>query len=303
MPVVRTLIERLLPLVPRRIVAAMARRYVAGPSQEDLLAVARLLEADGYAVTADLLGENASDREEVRGVVEEYLGLLVRFHRAGIDPHVSIKLTHLGLRFDEELAFESSRRIVARACECGGFVQIDMEDSSTTDAALRTFRRLRGEYECVGLAIQAYLRRSAADVRSLAPLRPNLRICKGIYSEPPTVAMQDRASVRESFLRLLDLTLESGGYPAIATHDPYLVDRALERLRGFACRAHEFQMLAGVGHALRPRIRAAGSSLRIYLPYGPDWYDYSLRRLRENPRLVGHVVRGLLSGRALTARY
>lgn len=278
-------------------VARVARRYVA-ETHEEVLAVAGRFHRRGVGSTLDILGENVEERGEALDVTEEYLGLLDELTRHGLPSHVSVKLTHVGLRIDEDLAFDNIERLVRRAEELGTFVRIDMEDSSTTDASLRIFRGLRASRTAVGLAIQAYLRRSRADLESLLELRPDLRICKGIYREPPAIAFQERQEIRESFLALARSLLEGGGRVALATHDPWLVVRSLDLLRELAVapERHEFQMLLGVGHELRPRIRAAGSGLRIYCPFGPRWYDYSLRRLRENPHFAGYIVKDLLKG-------
>lgn len=288
-----SILARLLPFVPRALIHRVASRYVAGESRREVLEKVARIEADGFFATVDLLGENARSRDEVRSVVEEYSGVLGDLSGSGRDSHISVKLTHLGLRIDERIAREAALELVARAHAVGGFVQLDMEDSSTTDATLRIFRELRSSYENVGLAIQAYLRRSPADLRGLLDLRPNVRICKGIYREPPSLAFQGREEIRTAYLGLLRVLLEGGGHPCIATHDAWLVDRALELVRALPQTAYEFQMLLGVGHALRPRIRASGANLRLYCPYGADWHEYSLRRLRENPALVGYVLRGI----------
>ncbi|HLU47034.1 MAG TPA: proline dehydrogenase family protein [Planctomycetota bacterium] len=294
----RTL-ARLLTFLPKALIRRVAWRYVAGERREEVLDRIAELEADGLLGMVDLLGENARHRGEVEAVIAEYSALLADLSRRGTRGHLAVKPTHLGLRIDEELARESIARIVARAEEVDGFVEIDMEDSSTTDATLRIYRELRAAHANVGVAIQAYLRRSPEDVQALLPLRPTIRICKGIYREPASVALGGRQEIRDAYLRLVEMIIDGGGYPAIATHDTWLVDRCLELVasRGLDASRYEFQMLLGVGHALRPRILASGAKLRIYCPYGADWYDYSLRRLQENPELVGYVLRGMIRGR------
>jgi len=299
----RRLFGRLARRLPRPLVEAVARRYVAGTTEDDLMRAVGALRAQGFAVTADILGENATDAEEVAAIVHRYCEVLGFLAQDGSAPHVSIKPTQLGLRQGESVAFAAAHEIVACAAALGGFVEIDMEDSSTTDATIRLFRRLRGEFDGVGMAIQAYLRRSVADIGALADLRPSLRICKGIYVEPEDIALRGRAAIRDAYLRLVDRTFEVGGRPAFATHDAWLVDRCLARVAARGADSHEFQMLAGVGHALRGRIVAAGSRLRVYVPYGPQWLDYSLRRLQENPRLLAQVLRGVVTGKAFFARH
>ena len=309
MALFRRLIAGVLPFVPRPIVAKVARRYVAGDAREDAVGVVRRLEGDGLLATVDFLGENVESEAEAVSVADEYAQLLREFHAAGLGAHVSVKLTHVGLRLSEDLALRETERLVRLAEDTDSFVRIDMEDSTTTDATLRIFRRLREASPRIGVAIQAYLRRSADDVESLLDLAPNLRICKGIYREDPSIAFERDDEIRQSFLALADRILEAGAYPAFATHDKFLVDRLLERVVGVrligesatsdgaAAAPCEFQMLLGVGEPLRPRIRRAGFPLRIYCPYGADWYEYSVRRLRENPKIAGHVVRAMLRPR------
>ncbi|MBI4603209.1 MAG: proline dehydrogenase family protein, partial [Planctomycetes bacterium] len=232
---------------------------------------------------------------------EEYLELVERLSQQGLPSQVSLKPTLLGLRVSEGVAAEHIEEVVVCAGRRRISVCIDMEDSSTTDATLNIFRRLREAHAHVGVAIQAYLRRSEADLVSLLPLRPSVRVCKGIYREPLGLVIEGRQAVRESYLRLVKLLLDGGGFPALATHDPWLVDQSLRLLeaRRQDPGSYELQMLLGVGEALRPKILATGAQLRIYCPYGPDWYAYSLRRLQENPHMVGYVLKAAFSPRIL----
>jgi proline dehydrogenase len=289
----------LLRLIPRPLVRRVAARYIAGETIDDVLRVAASVHAAGFLTTVDVLGENVRSQEEARASTEEYLRLVDALAARRLPSQVSVKPTLVGLRLGEDLAWECLDRMARRGAERGISLTVDMEDSTTTDATLRIYRRLRDRHEHVGVAIQAYLERSLADVESLLPLRPRVRVCKGIYVEPPGVTIAGRQAVRESYARLVTALLEGGGYPEIATHDPWLVDGSLHALasRGMGPRSHEFQMLLGVGAALRPRIRAAGSALRLYCPYGRHWHPYSLRRLKENPRMLRYVLQSALSPR------
>jgi proline dehydrogenase len=289
----------LMPAVPRSLVRKLAGRYIAGETLDDLIRVASGLHAKGFLTTVDVLGENSTSEEAAKAAKDEYLRAVNGLSDAGLASQVSVKLTLLGLRLREELARDLLGMIVVHAGARGISVCIDMEDSSTTDAILRIYRDTLEAHPGVSVAIQAYLKRSLSDVESLLPLKPSIRICKGIYTEPPAIAYQDRGSICRSFLSIVKVLVEGGGFPAIATHDPLLVDRSLQVLReaGIGPGGHEFQMLLGVGERLRPRILARGSRLRLYCPYGPDWYAYSLRRLKENPRMIGYAMKGLLSGR------
>ena len=265
---------------------------------DEAIDVVRAHAEAGLFTTVDVLGENLEDEESVSRAMDEYILLCDRLGASGApDCQVSVKLTMLGLRFDAELALANVMRIVEHGRDHGVGLCIDMEDSSTTSATLDIFRRVRPAHENVSVAVQAYLKRSEDDVRSLLPLAPEVRVCKGIYRESPDVAYQDRQEIRDHFVRLVRLLLEGGGRPAVATHDPWIVDACLDLFleRGGAVDAYEFQMLLGVGEGLRARIRRSGARLRIYCPYGPRWREYTTRRLRENPRIVGYVLRQLLT--------
>lgn len=280
--------------LPRPWVRRVAWRYVAGESREEALGLIDRIRAAGFRVTVDVLGENATNEEEVREAVEEYLGLVDDLAERGPDAEASVKPTHVGLRLSEELAAESLEEIAARAESKGVGLALDMEDSSATDATLRLYQALRARHGRVGVAVQAYLRRSASDVEALLPLRPSVRVCKGIYVEPAHLVVGGREAIRENFARLVERLLDGGAFVAVATHDARLVERALAAIeRRRAAGSHEFQMLLGVGDALRRRILARGSPIRLYCPYGRRWYEYSLRRLRENPKLFGAVLRGV----------
>ena len=287
-----------MPAVPRPLVRRMAGRYIAGETLDDLIRVAADLHRQGYLTTVDVLGENSTSEEAAASARDEYIRAVERLSGAGLASQVSVKLTLLGLRLGEELARDLLETIVIHGESRGISVCIDMEDSSTTDVILRIFRDMRRAHASVSVAIQAYLKRSRADVEALLPLQPALRVCKGIYSEPPEIAYQDRASIRRSYIDLVKLLLEGGGFPAMATHDPPLLSACLRLARdtGKAPRGCEVQMLLGVGERLRAGVLAAGVPLRLYCPYGPDWHAYSLRRLKENPRMVGYILKSVLSG-------
>jgi proline dehydrogenase len=247
--------------------------------------------------TLDVLGESVTDRSLAEAAVRDYRAALSAIHAERLDSNISIKPTQFGLRLDFDLCYERLRSLVAQARADGTFVRIDMEDSQCTSATLDLYRRLRGDgFENVGVVLQAYMRRSLADVRAL-PERANVRLCKGIYIEPPEVAYQERALVNKNFVRLLEELVERGAYVGIATHDEDLVwesERLVER-RGLPGAAYEFQMLLGVAEPLRRIIRRNGHRLRVYVPFGPHWYAYSLRRLKENPRIAGYILASLVT--------
>jgi proline dehydrogenase len=296
-------IVRLLPAVPKPVVRRISDRYIAGESLDDAEACVSRLNGDGMLATVDVLGEEITREAEARTIAQAYRDVLAAIERERLDANVSIKPTGLGLKLDPELTRELLGEVVADAAARGNFVRIDMEDSSTTDATLALYRALReAGHDNVGVVVQAYLRRSACDVAELADLKPNVRLCKGIYVEPPELAFRDPEQVRASFASLLERLLDQGSYVGIATHDEWLLKRALEQVsrRKLARDGYEFQMLLGVREERRDALVRAGHRLRVYVPYGRQWYAYSLRRLQENPSIAGYIaadtVRRLLPG-------
>jgi proline dehydrogenase len=290
------LIRHGMPFVPKPIVGKVAQRYVAGETMEDAVRVIRELNQEGAMATVDVLGEEVRDPAKAEQAMKQYLGLLDTIEREGIDANVSVKPTMLGLKIDEEMCLELIGDIVRRAAERGNFVRIDMEDHSCTDGTLRIYRKLHEEAGNVGVVLQSYLHRTIADINDLLPLRPNIRLCKGIYREPRRIAWKLYETVRSNFIYALDKLLEGGAYVGIATHDSHLVWAGMssaDRL-GLDRMAYEFQMLYGVDPELRRIIIEQGHRLRVYVPFGRDWYPYSMRRLRENPTVAHHVTRAML---------
>lgn len=287
----------LLPAVPKPVVRRLSSRYIAGSELEDARRVVTRLNAKGKLATVDVLGEEIASAEEAAAITRAYLDVLDMIDADGLDANVSVKLSGLGSLLDPALARENLKAIAAR----GRFVRIDMEDSSTTDTTLELYRDLAAEgYENLGVVLQAALRRTVDDARALAGA--NVRLCKGIYVEPAEIAYRGFEEIRESYLRTLDVLLDGGCYVGIATHDEHLVDRGIAavRERGLDPSAYELQMLLGVRPDLADRIVADGHRLRVYVPFGRQWYEYSLRRLQENPKIAGYVAGDL--GRSLLRR-
>jgi proline dehydrogenase len=297
------LISRSLPFVPRGVVRAFSRRYIAGDALEDAVAVVRGLNQDGYLATLDVLGESVDRRALAEGAVSDYMQALSAIREERIDSNVSVKLTQLGLKLDPEFCLANVRTLALAAAERGTFVRIDMEDSTCTSATLDLYRTLRGEgIGNIGVVLQACLRRSLSDARAL-PERSNVRVCKGIYIEPRAIAYHDRRVVNRNYVRILEELLDRGSYVGIATHDEELLweGMRLVELKRRGVEGYEFQMLLGVDEELRGLVRRAGHRLRVYVPYGSHWYAYSLRRLKENPRIAGYVLRNLLGRRPGTS--
>jgi proline dehydrogenase len=294
-------IVRLLPAVPKPVVQLFSSRYIAGPTLADAVEVVRRLHGEGMTATIDVLGEEITRESEARAIAQAYRDVFAEIERDGLDSNVSVKLTALGLGLSYDLCRENLEAVLREAAASGNFVRIDMEDSSTTDDTLRLYRELReAGHENLGVVLQAYLRRTIDDVRALADLRPNVRLCKGIYVEPPPIAFTDYEAVRASFVRSLDALLDAGAYVGVATHDEWLIGEALRRIeeRGLLRDAYEFQMLLGVREARARELVAAGHRLRVYVPFGEHWYGYSLRRLQENPAMAGTIARATV-GRVL----
>lgn len=295
-----TLFDRLvrlgMPLVPKVIVGKVAGRYVAGDTIGAAVRTMQSLSAEGAVTTVDVLGEEVRHRERAEAAVAEYLRGLEAISSEGLERNISVKPTMLGLKIDEAFCAERIAEIVGRAQDLGAFVRIDMEDHTCTDATLRIYRQLQARYGNVGVVLQAYLHRTIPDITALLPLKPNIRICKGIYREPRDIAWKDFDTVRANFVFALERLLEGGAYVGIATHDRHLVCAgmaAVDRL-GLPPDRYEFQMLLGVDAELRRVILGLGHRLRVYVPYGRDWYPYSMRRLRENPTIARHVMRAMI---------
>jgi proline dehydrogenase len=291
-------IARVLPAVPKPLVHKLAERYIAGSTLEDACSVVKTVNAQGKLATIDVLGEEITRDDEARAIAGAYLDVFETIERQGLDSNVSVKLTALGLKLDYELCGENLEAVVRDAARRGNFVRIDMEDSSTTDDALRLYRGLRAAgLDNVGVVLQAYLRRTLDDIEALADLRPSVRICKGIYVEPPELAYQGYEEVRANFVRALEALLDAGSYVGIATHDEWLVSegRRIVTRRGLGSDEYEFQMLLGITEQLGDRLVREGHQLRIYVPFGEHWYAYSMRRLQENPKIAGYIAADALA--------
>ncbi len=288
-----------LPLVPKPIVGRVASRYVAGESLADAIRIVRNLNQQGAMATVDVLGEEVSERAKATAAVEEYLRVFETIDREKVDSNVSIKLTLLGLKIDEGFCRDNVARIVETAKRFGNFVRIDMEDNTTTDATLRIYRELHARYGNLGVVLQAYMRRTLRDIGELPAEGASVRLCKGIYVEPRTIAWKGYETVRHNYVQALDKLFSRGVYVGIATHDEFLACAATALIdrHGLKPDQYEFQMLLGVDEELRRILIAAGHRLRVYVPYGHDWYPYSIRRLRENPEVAGHVLKAMMAGK------
>ena len=282
-------ISRLLPAVPRPVVRRLAAPYIAGPTLDDAVRVVRRLNSEGKLATVDVLGEEVSSADEAGRITAAYLRALDRIENERLDANISVKLTGLGLELGEDVCRANLESLLDDARARGNFVRIDMEDSTTTDATLSLYNEFRAAgRENVGVVLQAYMRRTAADLAGL----DNVRLCKGIYIEPLELAFQEPDEVRGSYLAALDALLEQGSYVGIATHDEILIAESLRRIGalGLGHDRYEFQMLLGVRPSRGDELVRAGHRLRVYVPFGTHWYEYSIRRLQENPKLAGYAA-------------
>lgn len=281
------------PLVPRPIVKRISSRYIAGDTLEEAVATVRALNAEGCVATLDLLGEGTQTKADAISKLRDYEKGLDALDAHGLKSGVSVKLTGLGLTVDEGLCRENLQEIVEHAAGSGRFVRVDMEDSPHTSATLGMVRDLHRDRDNVGAVIQAYMRRSIEDVGRLVEDGVSVRLCKGIYDEPREIAYKDFDTVRENYVFLLDELLKGGSYVGVATHDEFLIWHALRLVhqRGVPKDRYEFQMLLGVDEELRRILVEAGHKVRVYVPFGEDWYEYSSRRLKENPKIAGYVAK------------
>jgi proline dehydrogenase len=292
---------RLLPAVPKPLVQRFSSRYIAGSTLAEAVDCVRELNRGGAMATVDVLGEEITHEDETRAIAQAYDDVFAAIDEARLDSNVSVKLTALGLGLSYDLCRENLLDVVRTAAGYRNFVRIDMEDSSTTDDTLRLYRELREDgHENLGVVLQARLRRTLDDVQALADLQPSVRICKGIYLEPGSIAFTDYEAVRANFVRCLDALLEAECYVGVATHDEWLIGESLTRIsqRGVGPLEYELQMLLGVREERRDELVAEGHRLRVYVPFGEHWYGYSVRRLQENPAMAGTIAKAT-AGRVL----
>jgi proline dehydrogenase len=276
----------------------MSSRFVPGTTVEQVMAAARSMNDQGLTVSIDYLGENVSNAEEARGSAAVYHRLLDEITARGLKANVSLKLTHMGLDVDEKLAYDNVGALVAQAARCHNFVRVDMEGSLYTQRTLelvRSLHRLPGNEDSIGAVIQSYLRRSQADVEQLIAERIRIRLCKGAYKEPPEIAFQKKSEVDDNFVKLMKMLLTSGVYHGIATHDPRMIQATKDfaRAEKIPPDAYEIQMLYGIRRDLQQQLVRDGYRMRVYIPFGTEWYPYFMRRLAERPANVFFVAKNI----------
>lgn len=293
MKAVQKVISQVLPIVPKPIVGYFAKNYIAGESLEDAVQVVKNLMSQGACATIDVLGEEVTEKEHALQVSEMYQKVVQTIEAENLDSTVSIKLTHMGLKIDKEFCYDNVCALLKETNKYDNFITIDMEDHTCTTDTLELFKRLRKDFENVGAVLQSYMRRTISDVNDLLPLKPNLRICKGIYNEPREIAYKDDFIVNQNFTYAIEKLLSKDSYVGIATHDEKLVWEAFKIIDKYGLKKdeYEFQMLLGVDTQLRRIILDGGHRLRVYVPFGKEWFAYSTRRLKENPNIAGHIMR------------
>lgn len=290
-----------LPYMPKKLIWIFSKRYIAGETIEDGLNACRQLNKEGIEVTVDLLGEFITTIEQAHENKNKYIEIIERFTSEGIVGNFSLKPTMFGLLINKEVCFANIEEVVKKAAEKNNFIRIDMEDSQCVDMELELFRKLQQKYPAhVGLVLQAYMRRTKNDLLDMNNIHVNgtplnFRLCKGIYNESKEIAYKAFEEIREHYLDDLRYMLENNMYVGIATHDKYLVDNALKIIKEkkIPKSKYEFQMLYGVTPELRSSIVKQGHKMRVYVPFGKDWFGYSTRRLKENPKMASHIVKAL----------
>jgi proline dehydrogenase len=279
--------------MPEKVAWFFSKNYIAGKTLNSAIKVVKNLNSKGMLATIDVLGESIETKAEAVVAKEQAMEVLDAIVEHKLNANVSIKPTQFGLAIDEDFAYEQILELVKRAAELKNFIRIDMEDSPYTDTTLKVYKRIFNDYTNVGVVLQAYMKRTYSDTVSLNAMGTNYRLCKGIYIEPEAIAYKDKQAIRDNFMKALEEILKNGNYVGIATHDKYLIDESYKLIKELKISKDkfEFQMLLGVREDLRNKINNDGFKIRIYVPFGKDWYAYSLRRLQENPELTGHIVK------------
>jgi len=291
----------MIPFMPRKLVWIFSKKYIAGETIDEAIKISRNLNAHGIKITIDLLGEFITNLEQAAENKQAYLSIIERVQKENIDGNYSLKPSSFGLLLDPEICYKYISEIVAKAASFGNFVRIDMEDSICTDREIELFRKLKKDFPGnVGLVVQAYLKRTLQDIKNLKDIHSagnpvNFRLCKGIYVEPETIAFKKHQEVNDHYLENLEFMIANGYYSGIATHDRLLVEGAYKLIEKYKVpnSRYEFQMLYGVTPELRRSIVEKGHTMRVYVPFGKEWFGYSTRRLKENPRMASHIIKAL----------
>jgi len=294
---IQKIIVAVVQIMPKSVVGIFSRKYIAGETLDSAVELVKELNSKGIFATLDVLGESVGSKEDAIKAFNKAMEVFDAIVEHNLNANLSVKPTQLGLSFDPKLAQEHITKLVEKAEEINNFVRIDMEDSPYTDLTINLYKKIFEKYNNVGIVLQSYLKRSYNDTVVLNKIGTNYRICKGIYDELASIAYKQKQSVRENYVKMLESMLKNGNYVGIATHDKYLIDEAYRLIKELKIQKDkfEFQMLLGVAEDLRDKINNDGYKIRVYVPFGEDWYPYSMRRLRENPQIAGYIVKNIFS--------
>ena len=282
--------------LPRWFIKLFSKSYIAGNEPQEVINTVKNLNAQGFSATIDILGEHINSREKINSITKEYIQLYSYIAKDSVDSNISVKPTHIGLDISKNLAIENFKKLINKASETSNFLRIDMESSKNTDKTFEIYKNLFKNYSRVGVVLQAYLKRSVEDISKLSGPSFNARICKGIYKEEEDIAYQDPDKIRENFLAMAKLMLEKKSYACFATHDLQLIDDLVKLIQKMDANSNKFEFQVLYGVPMKGKLNELiklGYKVRVYVPYGPDWYEYSLRRLKENPNIAGYVIKNL----------
>ena len=293
---INKLIASSVSVFPKWFIELFSKSYVAGYSSNEVLSIVKKLNGQGFSATIDILGEHVKDLDISKNITQQYCELFENINSKSIDSNISVKPTHIGLDISKNVVLENFNKIIEVARDKSNFLRIDMESSNNTDDTFEIYNSLKNKYAGVGVVLQAYLKRSIDDIENLADLKFNARICKGIYKEDSEIAYKDKDMINNNFLEMAKLMLQKNSYACFATHDQQLIDSLVELVEKMKIETtkFEFQVLYGVPmNGKLEKLISKGYKVRIYVPFGPDWYEYSLRRLKENPNIAGYVIKNL----------
>jgi len=300
MSFINNALVRITEILPKSVVKQFSKKYIAGESLEQAISVVKMFNQNGIVTTIDVLGEAIKNEKESIESKEKCIKVLDAILENKLNSYLSVKPTQMGLSINEEFALSQIEELVNKAKSFDNFVRLDMEDSPYTQKTINVYKKLKQNHNNVGIVLQAYLKRTYDDVVDLCKENSNIRLCKGIYVEPESISYKDKQAVRDNFIKCLEHILKSGSYVGIATHDEYLINKSYELLNKLNIDKNifEFQMLLGVREDLRDKINSDGYKLRVYVPFGKDWYAYSIRRLKENPQVARYIFNSIFGVRS-----
>tara|TARA_Y200000002_G_scaffold365526_1_gene355565 strand:- start:1435 stop:2349 length:915 start_codon:yes stop_codon:yes gene_type:complete len=298
MKLINNLIIQILPFLPKFLVKIVASPYIAGITDEEMLQNVEKLNQKGFKVAIDILGEHVQTENEAKEVTNRYVAIYDEISKRNLLANLSIKLTHIGQDLGLDIVEKNLSKLVEAAKKNNNFLRLDMENAPYTSETIKLYKEMFNHYDQIGIVIQAYLHRSIDDIKALSNDKFNVRICKGIYVEDPSLVLNDYNDIRENYISLVKESLNNGSYVGIATHDEFLIDSLYSWIleKNISKDRYEFQVLHGVPMQKKlKKLMDDGNTVRVYLPYGDNWYDYSVRRLKENPKMAGYIIKNLFS--------